>query len=349
MSGKSDRSTLMRDFFHIYSSNKSYPIVENPEGLNRSTFRSMITTLHARERERERITEENISFFENALDTTVNRCFFDVSEKIFEIKTIKDNEYFYFCKNLQRFRKISTELTQAERISYTEHVNALDDADLAFAVLLRDRIKIPDDFVKQITLSKTCYVTDKRSLIIIPKEKEKPCWNLIFNYNFTVLITLYESQEIRELFSRFSKNQRDFQLIPPIRISKRNVPREWLTEAASGSAVVWDASGSAAVRDASGSAVVWDASGSAAVRDASGSAAVRDASGSAAVRDASDLTKKTCPKCGEQFDKAGQLSKHKRDMHSKYFSVNEMYKQKYLKYKSKYLQIKVILMNNDLT
>ena len=330
MSGKSDRSTLMRDFFHIYSSNKSYPIVENPEGLNRSTFRSMITTLHARERERERITEENISFFENALDTTVNRCFFDVSEKIFEIKTIKDNEYFYFCKNLQRFRKISTELTQAERISYTEHVNALDDADLAFAVLLRDRIKIPDDFVKQITLSKTCYVTDKRSLIIIPKEKEKPCWNLIFNYNFTVLITLYESQEIRELFSRFSKNQRDFQLIPPIRISKRNVPREWLTE---------DASGSAAVRDASGSAAVWDASGSAAVWDASG----------LAVSESVDRTKKTCPKCGEQFDKAGQLSKHKRDMHSKYFSVNEMYKQKYLKYKSKYLQIKVILMNNDLT
>ncbi len=115
MSGESDRNRLMREFFHRYSSNYSYPIVENPEGLNRSTFRRLIATSHAGERERERLTEENISFFENALDTTVNRCFFDVSEKIFEIKTRKGNEYFNFCKNLQRFRKITIELTESER------------------------------------------------------------------------------------------------------------------------------------------------------------------------------------------------------------------------------------------
>ena len=321
-SDQSDQSKLMNAFFTRYSENNHYPIVNQPPTINNITFMSMIQSYHARERMQQRVgvSEENMKFFKDALDTRLNRCFFDLSTKIFEIDDSDGNKlYYHFTNDLQKYINFSSlGFHESQNIGlYKDYETAYDDALLAEAVLEKDTLSFPLDFVKQITMKKTYFYNDSKALLIIPKDTKKPCWKLIFNKDFTKLVTVFEYKFLRTLFDRFqegltltsgTKSWIQTKTVP-ITMTKKRVPSEWLSE--------------------------WSPQQS--------------------QPQVQSIEKKKimCIKCGNiEFNTQKELDKHKRTKEhitnpnsnqKKYFSVDEMYKQKYLKYKSKYLKMKEFL------
>jgi hypothetical protein len=299
MSDDTAHRKKMLEFFNTYSINTGFEIVPHPPKINQDTFEKIIQTFHSRDRSAQRvdISPEQIQFFKDALATDINRCCFDISNKMFEID-IEGQQFGYrFSKDLKHFIKNREPLKDSEkrnRYSY-DYQEAYDDAILAEAVLKRDMRPFPSDFVKQITMNRTCFTTDKKTLVIIPKDSKKPCWQFIFNADWTILITLYTAPKFRKYLDEFNKGE--YKKIQPIRVpNKQFVPIEWLPQELQPQIKV------------------------------------------------EEKKRIICPKCNMEFEKAGQLTTHKQKEHKqKYFSVDEMYKQKYLKYKSKYLKMKEFL------
>ena len=290
MQDESEFTKLMKAFFIRYSEHTHFPIVADPPTINAATFPEMIKTYHGKVRMEERITDENIEFFKNALQSTVTRCFYDISTKIFVVKSGEETLCYHFSRDLQNLIK-TTPLTFQERrnrVEYPDYETAFDDANKALAVLKSSETPVPEDFTKQVTMNKTYFFNDYKTLIIIPKELSRPCWQLIFNNDWTILITLIpKNSHFRGLLERFKKGE--LKKTPYIQVNKKRLPVEWFPQVV-----------------------------------------------------AEEPIKKqiTCPKCGQVFEKAGQLTTHKKTHKLKYLSIDEMYKQKYLKYKMKYLKLK---------
>lgn len=233
---KSREAKILLGFFTDYLKLNHMEMEAEPPTVNTETFDRLITTYHANNRRKERITPENIQEFKQALQTRTRRVFYDATTRIYKIINKGEILYYHFSKDLQHLDRVSPTLFFKEsqnKNEYESYEQAYDDSRIIKQVVERDRgaRALPDDFEKQVTLEKSYWENKSKILLIVPEDDSKACWKLIFSEDWETLVTLYtlgdECKTIRRLYETFKRKSK-LEIPQNIKIyQKKKVPVEW--------------------------------------------------------------------------------------------------------------------------